>query len=123
MVDIGENVAAAVRREFYEEALNSLKLNESEKQSMEQKLNSFFECGAEVYRGIVNDPRNTDNAWMETVVYNFHDETGDILKDTIFTAGDDAIGVKWFDISSKLKLYANHLSFIAIVAEKLKAYF
>lgn len=30
-----------------------------------------------MYRGYVDDPRNTDNAWMETVAVNFHDETGD----------------------------------------------
>ena len=29
-----------------------------------------------MYRGYVDDPRNTDNAWMETVVLNFHDEAG-----------------------------------------------
>ena len=34
-------------------------------------------CAAvKVYRGYVDDPRNTDNAWMETVAVNFHDETG-----------------------------------------------
>ena len=31
----------------------------------------------QIYRGYVDDPRNTDNAWMETVAYNFHDEKGD----------------------------------------------
>ena len=29
-----------------------------------------------MYRGYVDDPRNTDNAWMETVAMNFHDEDG-----------------------------------------------
>ena len=27
-------------------------------------------------RGYVDDPRNTDNAWMETVAFNFHDPSG-----------------------------------------------
>ena len=39
----------------------------------------FFETKAmkvEVYRGYVDDPRNTDNAWMETVAINFHDGKG-----------------------------------------------
>ena len=31
----------------------------------------------QVYSGYVDDPRNTDNSWMETVAVNFHDETGD----------------------------------------------
>ena len=30
----------------------------------------------QIYRGYVDDPRNTDNAWMETVAVNFHDESG-----------------------------------------------
>ena len=29
-----------------------------------------------MYRGYVDDPRNTDNAWMETIAVNFHDESG-----------------------------------------------
>ena len=30
----------------------------------------------QVYKGYVDDPRNTDNSWMETVAVNFHDEKG-----------------------------------------------
>lgn len=33
----------------------------------------------QVYQGYVDDPRNTDNAWLETVVRNFHDDTGTAL--------------------------------------------
>lgn len=33
----------------------------------------------QVYKGYVDDPRNTDNAWMETVAVNFHDEAGNFL--------------------------------------------
>ena len=29
-----------------------------------------------MYAGYVDDPRNTDNAWMETVAVNFHDDAG-----------------------------------------------
>ena len=25
-----------------------------------------------IYRGYVDDPRNTDNAWVETTCYHFH---------------------------------------------------
>ena len=28
----------------------------------------------------MDDPRNTDNAWMETVAMNFHDDTGTVTK-------------------------------------------
>jgi len=36
----------------------------------------FFPFFLQVYKGYVDDPRNTDNAWMETVAVNFHDESG-----------------------------------------------
>ena len=31
---------------------------------------------SQIYTGYVDDPRNTDNSWMETVAQNFHDESG-----------------------------------------------
>ena len=33
-----------------------------------------------IYRGYTDDPRNTDNAWMETVAINYHDEDGSLTK-------------------------------------------
>ena len=33
----------------------------------------------QVYKGYSDDPRNTDNAWIETRAVNFHDEDGHIL--------------------------------------------
>lgn len=35
----------------------------------------------QVYKGYVDDPRNTDNAWMETVAVNFHDDTGEVFSE------------------------------------------
>lgn len=37
----------------------------------------LYRLFCQVYKGYVDDPRNTDNSWMETVAVNFHDETGD----------------------------------------------
>ena len=34
----------------------------------------------QVYVGYVDDPRNTDNAWIETTALNFHDENGETLR-------------------------------------------
>ena len=45
---------------------------------------------SELYRGYVDDPRNTDNAWIETTCYGFHcsKELGALLQD------DDLTGMK-----------------------------
>lgn len=117
MVDPGEMVSKTLRREFLEESLNSEMMNEKEKIIIEEKIDRFFCDGELIFRGYVDDPRNTDNAWIETIAVNFHDSSGKILHDLNLNAGDDAKNVKWMDIDRNLNLYANHLDFIENVAK------
>lgn len=117
MVDPGEHkqISATLKREFFEEALNSDDANT-------EVLEEFFSQGTTIYEGYVDDPRNTDNAWMETVAVNFHDETGEKVGKFELHAGDDAAKVKWVDVDSSLKLYASHSDFIRKVVERLSAH-
>lgn len=69
-----------------------------------------------MYEGYVDDPRNTDNAWMETVAYNFHDDLGDACARINLQAGDDAGAVSWKEISKDIELHANHVDFLKKVA-------
>ncbi|XP_030751627.1 ADP-ribose pyrophosphatase, mitochondrial [Sitophilus oryzae] len=121
MVDPGENISQTLKREFMEEALNSLECSEEEKKQNEEMLKAFFSKGTEIYKGYVDDPRNTDNAWIETVAVNFHDENSSLVGKFPLKAGDDAANVRWMDISGDLNLYACHLDFIKIVTVKLGA--
>ena len=121
-----------------EEATDCLGRNQESREKIEQHLQSLFENGVEIYRGYVDDPRNTDNAWMETIAYNFHDEDDSVFKNFSLTAGkrdfiyffysfstkrnryeicfiligDDAGSVTWMDMDGKLKLYASHKQFV-----------
>lgn len=122
MVDPGELITTTLKREFSEEAMNSLENTEEGRRGNEKKIDEFFAKHTEVYSGYVDDPRNTDNAWMETVAYNFHDETGEFVGKFHMHAGDDAVGVKWMDIDRNLQLYASHSSFIERVVQRLKAH-
>uniref|UniRef100_A0A2K6C635 ADP-ribose pyrophosphatase, mitochondrial n=1 Tax=Macaca nemestrina TaxID=9545 RepID=A0A2K6C635_MACNE len=123
MVDPGEKISATLKREFGEEALNSLQKTSAEKREIEEKLHKLFsQDHLLIYKGYVDDPRNTDNAWMETEAVNYHDETGEIMDNLTLEAGDDAGKVKWVDISDKLKLYASHFQFIKLAAEKRDAH-
>ncbi len=115
MCDPGELVSNTMKREFMEEALNSDEMSPQELKDYGQKLMSIFSEGVQVFKGYVDDPRNTDNAWMETVAYNFHDQTK-LFSQIKLQAGDDAKRVQWLDINSELVLYASHLSFIKHVA-------
>jgi hypothetical protein len=56
MRDPGEVITKTLVREFAEEALN---MNVDEK--FEKRLNDFFKNGTEIYKGYVDDPRNTGN--------------------------------------------------------------
>jgi len=36
-------------------------------------VDQLYLKGEKFYKGYCDDPRNTDNAWLETVVCNYHD--------------------------------------------------
>ncbi len=112
MVEAGDTVSLTLRKEFGEEALNSIEADEKTKTEIEAGLIKLFANGKMVYSGYVDDPRNTDNAWMETVVMNFHDEEGTFFNKFKLKAGDDAGDVAWVAIRPGLKLYASHNDFV-----------
>ena len=124
MVDPGETVSTTVRREFMEEAMDSTGRGNTENAAeIEQMVSDFFSTAAkEIYSGYVDDPRNTDNAWMETVAFLFHDETGETIGQFDLKAGDDAKALKWTDISSDIELYASHAQFIEKAVQELNAH-
>ena len=54
----------------------------------------------------MDDPRNTDNAWMETVAYNFHDEDGTSVGSFKLNAGESRCFVHFFiDLTELLTSY------------------
>ena len=112
MVDPGECVSLTLAREFSEEALNSLQLSEDERKRLEAAVTAAFSRGEVVYRGYVDDPRNTDVAWMETTVMNFHDDKGDVFGAFALSAGDDAGEVSWVPVTKGMQLYASHGAFV-----------
>ncbi|XP_047216020.1 ADP-ribose pyrophosphatase, mitochondrial-like isoform X2 [Girardinichthys multiradiatus] len=123
MVDPGEQISLTLQREFSEEALNSLSLKQSEKGEIQQRIKQLFDsAGFQVYKGYVDDPRNTDNAWMETVAVNFHDEEGNSVSALPLQAGDDAGEVQWVDVDLSFALYANHSHFLELVARERNAH-
>ncbi|GFQ91318.1 ADP-ribose pyrophosphatase, mitochondrial [Trichonephila clavata] len=107
-----EASSSAVLREFFEEAINI------EKQSKDAQvaLKDFFKGEKQVYKGYVDDPRNTDNAWIETTALNFHDENGNYTSNIALDARDDAVDVKWMDIVRDMDIYPPHY----ILIEHLK---
>ena len=52
MVDPGDTVSRTLRREFGEEAMNSLEMSEEEKKAIERQIHEFFQEGKQVYPGL-----------------------------------------------------------------------
>lgn len=117
MVDPGEKISSTLKREFIEETLrNSTKLTV-------QLIDAFFNSNStKIYSGYVDDPRNTDNSWIETTACNFHDDDGNVLDALTFKAGSDAKHVKWLDVDQHLNLYANHKEFVEMTVDSLNAH-
>ena len=122
MVDPGETVSVTVKREFMEEALDSTDSGKENIAELQEMVGKFFEGGEEVYKGYVDDPRNTDNAWMETVALHFHDDTGDSVGQFPLVAGDDAKAITWMSLHSGLELYASHSEMLRRVVEMMGAH-
>jgi ADP-ribose pyrophosphatase len=119
MMDPGEHVSRTLKREFMEEARNT-----TERDQIRAKVDALFDSGGKfVYAGYVEDPRNTDHAWMETCAYHFHIEDADLARSIQLGAGDDAADVKWLDVDrttmSDVTLYADHRVFIDMALSQL----
>lgn len=93
IVEPGERLSVTAKRELKEET----------------GIDFDFEKAVKIYEGYADDPRNTDNAWLETVGY--HDIIPEELAHGVKpTAGDDAVGAGFRVITEDLvdRLYANH---------------
>ncbi|CAF1230796.1 unnamed protein product [Rotaria sordida] len=123
MVDKKEKITDTLQREFHEEVLNFPNLDEYNKEKLIKAVKNIFENGGtKIYCGYVDDPRNTDNSWMETTAYNFHDENDEHLALINVQAGDDATHAFWQDLDSQIPLFANHADFLRQVAYLHKAH-
>ena len=77
-----------------------------------------------VYRGYVDDPRNTDHAWVETVAKWYHLEEAQAAKLPLRSGADAAVdGVRWMEISEEVEeyrdLYASHKSMVDLVLQNV----
>ncbi|XP_064594682.1 transient receptor potential cation channel subfamily M member-like 2 isoform X2 [Liolophura sinensis] len=116
--DPGQAVVHCLRSEFTQEALGTLMNDPDRKAKIKTQLDALFSRGEEIYTGYADDPRNTDNAWLETRAVNYHDENGDILKFFELRAGEGLEGVTWLAVTSKVPMYGCHDFILQKLAQK-----
>ncbi len=104
MVEYGDSITKTLSKELEEEA----------------GIRMDWSGAKEIYNGYVDDPRNTDNAWMETSVAHIHldNEIANKLK---MEAGDDAVDVGWHEVNEKFlnSMYASHGEFVRIATKNI----
>lgn len=108
-------------KEFAKEALSAIELEGSKRQPVEQIVKELLGSGKKVAEVYTQDPRNTDNAWIETVAYHYHvDSSYGVGKFTLH-AGDGADGLQWKMVHSQLNLFASHRALLRVVAKRMNA--
>jgi len=123
MVEEGQTIKETLKKEFGEEAMCTLSLEPGLglKYVQDQLDTIFNKNGREIFRGYVRDPRNTDNAWMETVAVHFHIEDTKFAEALKLKAGDDAMKVMWVPVDDDIpifkNLYASHHDFVRKAVE------
>jgi len=126
MVEYGDSVSLTLKKEFLEETQNILEKSEEEARQLEDNLEKIFVDPILIYQGYVDDPRNTDNAWMETSCMLFFDASGELTKNLTLEAGDDAGHALWADIPEdfgSFKLYASHAKFVELAVAEVRKRF
>ena len=105
MVDDGEDIPTALFREAAEETGTALDV-------IQKVLGEPGVYIGDVYEGPVDDPRNTDNAWMVTQARLFYIDG--LSSNMISTKSDDpdVAGVFWHNIHDISEMYADHLKWV-----------
>ncbi|XP_068837675.1 transient receptor potential cation channel subfamily M member 2 isoform X2 [Capricornis sumatraensis] len=101
------------------------------KQVLRREFWSSFESlltqGMEVYKGYMDDPRNTDNAWIETVAVSIHfpDQSDVELKrlNSHLHSCDEGMAIRWQVVDERISLCDNHKVILQKVAALFGAYY
>jgi len=105
MVDEGEEVSRTLARELREETGVALDMATA-------RL---------IYRGYVDDPRNTDHAWMETTAKHLQ-LSAEVADRMELKAGDDARRVRWLVLVPETMrgLYASHCDLVRAALREME---
>uniref|UniRef100_A0A663LU42 Transient receptor potential cation channel subfamily M member 2 n=1 Tax=Athene cunicularia TaxID=194338 RepID=A0A663LU42_ATHCN len=91
------------------------------------QFQTLLKQGTEIHKGYLDDPRNTDNAWVETVAVSVHfDNQNDVEMKRLnsFLQGcDPELCIRWQVLDKRIPLHANHKDLLHKVSTLLGAYY
>lgn len=78
----------------------------------------------EIYRGLLHDPRNTDNAWIETAAFNYHDESGSLQGIHLSEPDENSnTPLHWLTVTEKCNICSEQFELLKYLAAAHSAYF
>uniref|UniRef100_A0A8C3RGC1 Transient receptor potential cation channel subfamily M member 2 n=1 Tax=Cyanoderma ruficeps TaxID=181631 RepID=A0A8C3RGC1_9PASS len=91
------------------------------------QFQNLLKQGTEVHRGYLDDPRNTDNAWVETVAISVHFDTQNDVEmkrlNSFLQGCDPELCIRWQVLDKRIPLHANHKELLHKVSTLLGAYY
>uniref|UniRef100_A0A8C5Q045 Nudix hydrolase domain-containing protein n=1 Tax=Leptobrachium leishanense TaxID=445787 RepID=A0A8C5Q045_9ANUR len=78
--------------------------------------------GTTVFNGYLDDPRNTDNSWIETHAINVHLESS-VVMDRLLEELSAGISLRWQLLDRKIPLYANEKEILQLTAAQHGAHY
>ncbi|KAG8453087.1 hypothetical protein GDO86_004775 [Hymenochirus boettgeri] len=80
---------------------------------------TLLKNGREVFRGYLDDPRNTDNAWIETLAKSIHLDTEETLNRFVknLKESNSVFSLRWQLLDRKIPIYANEKEILQRTAE------
>mmetsp|Transcript_5112 Transcript_5112/g.15590 ORF Transcript_5112/g.15590 Transcript_5112/m.15590 type:complete len:1405 (+) Transcript_5112:71-4285(+) len=123
--DSGAAVLTATVVEFCDDpqadrSLRSLSASPNGKK-IDDTLIPLFTSGTRIYKGYIHDDLNTDNAWVESTSWHFHDKFDDL---TDYGPAIDAYGqMRWVTMDEDSNWGSHAKDVLSDVADRLGAHF
>ncbi|XP_057290183.1 transient receptor potential cation channel subfamily M member-like 2 [Hydractinia symbiolongicarpus] len=110
---------------FHVEVLSDkgLWLDDERKSSYAERCQEILSHGLELYNGPIEDPRNTDEAWIESVVINYHDQDGRVISKYLESKLASQLNLEWMDVSTRIPLGWRYIDYLKKIAMHCNAQF
>ncbi|XP_076076624.1 transient receptor potential cation channel subfamily M member-like 2 isoform X3 [Mytilus galloprovincialis] len=90
------------------------------KTSLRTDIDSSGFSATMLYKGYIDDPRNTDSAWVEAEVWNFHYDSSDTFDVKL---PEETFKVTWKEVSPNVKIFGNEGVIVQEAAKIQDAYY
>ncbi|XP_057301332.1 transient receptor potential cation channel subfamily M member 7-like [Hydractinia symbiolongicarpus] len=121
--DQRDEIPQSLRHIFSEKTLENLGLNATQRRVYVDDANKIFQNGELIFQGYVDDQRNTDNAWIEATVYNYHDDSGTIFSKFLLGNESERLNIQWTEVCADINLPEYQANWLQQVALNKCAYF